>query len=213
MKYNIYNINVSIMFYLVLPFVKLVKILAYFINKCRYRSIHFDTYIEECIRITPECISFSKGCSVLKNARIEGVYKYNEKKYNPNIEFGENVTIQQGIHLTCANHIKICANTVIAAYVTITDINHPYEDINNSRSDLDVSEVYIGERCQIYNGAVILPGVKLGNHVIVGANTVVNKSIPDNSVVVGSPARIIKRFNPQSHKWEKTDKDGNYLTY
>ena len=109
--------------------------------------------------------------------------------------------------------VEIGDNTAIAANVTITDIHHPYKDVNLpiEQQDLEVLEVIIGKDCKIYNGAVILPGVHIGNHVTIGANAVVNNNLPDYCVAVGSPARIIKRYNFDTKQWEKTDKNGNFL--
>lgn len=150
---------------------------------------------------------------VSNNARIEGVARYNNVCFNPDIIIEDGVTIEQNLHLTCANKVVIGKNTAIAANVTITDIHHPYTDISKpiERQDIEVKEVIIGEECKIYNGAVILPGVHIGKHVSIGANSVVNKDIPDFCVVAGAPARIIKRYNPKSQRWEKTDKQGNFL--
>ena len=55
--------------------------------------------------------------------------------------------------------------------------------------------------------------IQLKNYkiVVIDEGSMVNKDIPDYCVVVGSPARIIKRYNPQSGQWEKTDKDGNFI--
>lgn len=150
---------------------------------------------------------------VLNNARIQGVKKYNNVYFKPEIIIEDGVAIQQNLHLTCANKIVIRKNTAIAANVTITDIHHPYIDINVpiERQDIEVKEVVIGEECKIYNGAVILPGVHIGKHVSIGANSVVNRDIPDFSVVVGAPARIIKRYNIETNQWQKTDKLGNFI--
>ena len=69
--------------------------------------------------------------------------------------------------------------------------------------ELITAPVVIGEGCWIGEKAVILPGVHIGKKCIVAAGAVVNKDIPDYSLVGGVPARILKRYNFSSHKWEK----------
>lgn len=54
------------------------------------------------------------------------------------------------------------------------------------------TDTYIGDCCFIGIGAIVMPGVRIGNHVIVGAGTLVTKDVPDNVIVTGNPARIIK---------------------
>jgi acetyltransferase-like isoleucine patch superfamily enzyme len=61
--------------------------------------------------------------------------------------------------------------------------------------------IVIGPDCFLGYRAVIMPGVTLGRHCVVGANAVVTRSFPDFSMVVGSPARLIKRYDPQSREW------------
>ena len=169
--------------------------------------------ITESSMITPRHVVVKENVIIWHNCRIEGVERYNDKWYTPSIVLNKGVRIQQGVHITCADSIVIGDNTCISAYATITDINHPYIDVTVpiERQDLDVKRVRIGNDCKIYNGAVILPGVQIGNHVCIGANSVVNRDIPDFCVAVGSPARIIKRYNPDTENWEKTDKEGNFL--
>ena len=160
--------------------------------------------IENVYYLTPKCISLGSKVLICSGARIEGVFSYEGQKFKPSIFIDDNVSIQQNLHLTSANKITIKKNTAIAANVTITDINHPYEDINLpiERQPLQVDEVVIGEDCKIYNNAVILPGVILGKHCVVAANSVVIKGIYDDfSVLVGSPAKIIRQFN--NDKWIK----------
>ena len=188
-------------------------ILLYPIQVLKYKKWHLKSHIVNPLKITPGYIEVGNHVVVLSYARIEGVSQYNKISYTPNIVLHDGVTVQQGLHLTCANHIEIGENTAIAANVTITDIHHPYKDIKLpiEQQDLEVSEVTIGRDCKIYNGAVVLPGVHIGDHVTVGANAVVNRNIPDYCVAVGSPAIIIKRYNFETQQWEKTDKQGNFL--
>ena len=59
--------------------------------------------------------------------------------------------------------------------------------------DLEITKpIYIGDNVYIGNDVLILPGVTIGNNVVIGAGAVVSRSIPDNSVAVGVPARVIK---------------------
>ena len=151
------------------------------------------------------CKSISLGNYVLVRnfARIEAVYVYQGGNYDPSITIGNNVSIEQNMHLTCAGNINIGNNTAIAANVTITDINHGYENIDlpPEMQPLDVSNVVIGEDCKIYNNAVILAGSTLGKHTVVAANSVVAGVFPDYCVLAGAPARIIRKYNHQTKSW------------
>lgn len=95
--------------------------------------------------------------------------------------------------------IYIGANTLIAAGTTILTHEHVKRDMDNPRMPY-VTNTYIGERCFIGVKAMILPGVKIGNEVIVGAGTVVTKDVPDNSIVVGNPGRILDRKIKMSNR-------------
>ena len=79
----------------------------------------------------------------------------------------------------------------------ITDQNHGYErvDIPISMQTQPEKMVIIGDGSWIGAGSVILPGSHIGKHVAIGANSVVNGVIPDYSVAVGTPARVVKRYS------------------
>lgn len=163
--------------------------------------------------ISPILISYhslilGKQVFIRNNARIEAVEWYNDKTYNPIIELNDNVSIEQNLHLTCANSIKIGANTSISANVTITDINHPYQnlDIAPEMQDIKVGSVEIGSNCKVYNNAVILPNVILGKHCVIGANSVVMAgTYKDYSIIAGAPAKVVKYYNFELGKWMRND--------
>jgi acetyltransferase-like isoleucine patch superfamily enzyme len=177
-------------------------------NSTLYR-FYFKKYgkgsrIESAYFITPQFIELGNNVFICERARVEGVSNYEGFKFNPLIILQDNVTIQQNIHLTCANSIIIKKHTAIAANVTITDIIHPYEDIliPIEKQPIIFKKVEIGEECKIYNNAVILPGVILGKHCVVGANSVVKEGVyPDYSILAGSPAKIVRQYI--DNKWEK----------
>lgn len=148
------------------------------------------------------------------HGRVEAVRKYRDKHFNPKIVLEDRVSIEQNIHITCANSVHISKNTAIAANVTITDIDHPYVDIAVAPEyqDIVVGEVFIGEDCKIYNNVVILPNTKLGKHSVVGANSVVlGKQYPDYCILAGTPAKVIKRYCFEEKKWLNTDQKGDFL--
>lgn len=177
----------------------------YIPRKFCYKEYHFSCVIKPSIIITPGCISLKKNVYIGYHSRVQGIYHYNKYEYNPQIIIGKDVSIQQNLHLTSANRIEIGNNTAIAANVTITDIHHPYEDVDKpiELQDIIVKEVTIGSDCKIYNNVIILPGVHIGKHTTIGANSVVTIDIPDFSVAVGSPARIIKKYDFDEKKWKK----------
>ena len=120
-------------------------------NKCIIRPL---------LKWTPACIELGHGVYVEKNCRLEGIARYGNRSYAPAIRIGDGVSFQQNLHLTCASSITIGRATAIGANVTITDIHHPYEDIDTpiEQQPLKVRPVTIGEDCKLYNNAVILPG-------------------------------------------------------
>ena len=183
--------------------------------KWRLKKCGDGVIIRKPLIFTLRCVSLGRCVYIMPNSRIEGVFEYGGKLFKPSIVIATGVTIQQNLHLTCAKSIIIGENTAIAANVTITDINHTYTNIHKSidSQPIDVYPVSIGMDCKIYNNAVILPGTTIGKHCIIGAGSVVSGIIPDFCVVVGSPCRIVKKYNFKTHLWEKIDSNRNmYLT-
>lgn len=115
---------------------------------------------------------------------------------NGTIELGRGVFIGDYSTLRATRTtISIGANTMIAQGVKLISTNHNYKRkaklIHQQGIDIDKIGITVGEDCWLAAGCVILPGVTLGNGVVVGANAVVTKNVPDYAVVVGIPAKII----------------------
>ncbi len=184
----------------------------FLINRLRYGRLEFGAVIKKPIKITGKRNIFLGKVFVLNGARIEAVTKYEGVSFNPKIEIQDNVMINQNLHMTCAESIIIGKGTSITANVGIFDIDHPYEniDINPRTQPIKTKPVLIGSNCLIGMNSVILPGTKIGDHVIVGTCTVVSGTIPDYCVVVGIPGKIIKRYNFEEKDWMPTHPDGTF---
>lgn len=180
--------------------------LRYIINKHLYLHWGKGSYIKKPLLITnTKNIYIGNNVRIFSHARIEAVKDYAGVKYTPQLIINDGVTIQQNVHITCAQSVEIGKHTAIVANVTITDIIHPYtaKDEHLIKQQLIVKPVKIGEYCGIYNNVVINAGVKIGNHVTVGANSVVTHDLPDYCVAVGNPARVIKKYDFQKNLWVK----------
>ena len=121
----------------------------------------------------------------------------NTQKFSPKLEIGNHVMIEQGVHITCSSSLVIGDNVTISSYVYISDTSHSFGRDRMSVLDqpLKNSPVKIEDGVFVGTGVKILPGVSIGENSVIGANAVVTHDIPANSVAVGVPAVVIKRFN------------------
>lgn len=122
---------------------------------------------------------------------------------NPVVKIGDRCLIGKGSGIVGHFSITIGNDVWTGHHVYITDQNHGYEDIDVPISQQSQPErpVVIGDGSWLGFGSVVLPGVTIGKHVVIGANSVVTHDIPDYCVAVGAPARVIKRHTPDSG-WE-----------
>lgn len=125
---------------------------------------------------------------------------------------GDHVSLGENVHLAVTNKIIIGDNVLMGSRILITDHNHgKYNGIGlsdpdsspQSRELISDGPVIIEKNVWIGDGVVILPNITIGKSSIVGANSVVNKSVPPYSIVGGIPAKIIKQYNFTSKSWEK----------
>lgn len=93
----------------------------YPINIIRFKKWSLRSTIKRHLYITPRYIKIGERVNIWPHARIEGVCVNGN---NPKIEIKDGVSIQQNLHLTCAEHVSIGRNTAIVSNVTITDIKH-----------------------------------------------------------------------------------------
>jgi len=130
---------------------------------------------------------------------------------NATLNIGENFYANYRLHIGCANNILIGNDNLFGSDCLIIDHSHgSYTGDNQSlpneipvKRDLMSDSIVIGDNCWFGDKVVILQGVNIGDGVIVGANSVVSRSLPSGCIAVGSPAVPIKSFNPKTKKWEK----------
>lgn len=111
------------------------------------------------------------------------------------IKFGKGSCCGDYCFFGCSGGIEIGEDVIMGQNVRFHSQNHKYEDKNVIIKNQGVVSkgIKVGNNCWIGSGCVILDGVTIGNGCVLGANTLVTKDIEDNSVVVGQPARVIKK--------------------
>jgi|LauGreDrversion4_2_1035121.scaffolds.fasta_scaffold518120_2 maltose O-acetyltransferase len=110
------------------------------------------------------------------------------------IDIGRECSVNEGVYLQGFSGISIGDNVVLSAGCMILDAGLDIDQLRNTGKRIHVGKpVSIANNCWIGARAIILPGVKLGRGVVVGAASVVTRSFPDNVIVAGNPANVISR--------------------
>ncbi|QFQ74443.1 acyltransferase [Liquorilactobacillus mali] len=147
-----------------------------------------------------EFITVGSGFYLGGNSRLEAIeyYQPSGQHFSPLVIIGNNVKIQGRCHIGSINSIVIGNGVLIGSGVFITD--HSHGDGSKNEQFIDPTcrnleskgRVIIGERTWIGEYAIILPNVSIGKNVTIGAHSVVTHDIPDNCVVAGVPAKIVR---------------------
>lgn len=115
--------------------------------------------------------------------------------YGYNIKLGKNIFFNFNCCILDVMEVKIGNNVFVGPNVQIYTATHPLKSKERNTLLEFAKPVAIGNDVWIGGGAIICPGVKIGNGVVVAAGSIVTKDIPDNVVVGGNPAKIIKEID------------------
>lgn len=144
-----------------------------------------------------DCISI--GCGTTFGDYIFLTAWKNFQHEKPSLIIGANCSIGAYNHITCSNKIVIGDGFLSGKWVTISDNNHGDSSFMqlkirpNARPITSKGPVLIGKNVWIGDKATILSGVTIGDGAVIGANSVVTRNVPPYTIVVGNPAKIIKK--------------------
>ena len=121
--------------------------------------------------------------------------------------FGKNCKLGDNVHIVATQKVSVGDNLLSASHVFISDTNHGDGTDNPltppDERPLTADPVTIGNNVWLGEGVAVLPGAVIGDGCIIGAHAVVKGTIPPYTVAVGSPARVVKKYNFETKTWER----------
>ncbi len=148
-------------------------------------------------------VRIGNNTQILRNSRIQLFPLLVDEI--PHITIGNGCYIGFNVTLLAGADIVIEDKVLMASNIIISSENHtfnPENEIPYMDQPLSAAPVRISEGCWIGEKVSILPGVTIGKRCVIGAASVVTKSIPDYCVAVGTPVRVVKRYDFEKHEWK-----------
>ena len=190
---------------------KLSNILCFFKYVIHTKKWHHSDRIYNPLSIDGlKNIELGQNVTIKDHSFIIALPMTGEKECRLVIE--DNTRIQFGVHIVATKSVVIGKNCNFSPNVYISDNAHGYEDVTKApmyQRIKQLKETEIGDDTWIGRNVCVY-GCKVGKHCVIAANSVVNRDVPDFSVVAGSPARIVKRYDFETKQWRKTDGKGNF---
>lgn len=172
-------------------------------------SFHFTSKVNR-----PRASRISLGDSVSLKAHAWLSVATEDPTGEPVIVLEDNCHIGFGSIISAKNRIHLERDVIVAQSVILVDHNHAYEDITVPIINQGISgggRIRIGQGSWIGHGAAIIcprGQLTIGRNSVVAANSVVMRSVPDYSVVMGDPATIIRQYDPATRKWRLGGREG-----
>lgn len=127
-----------------------------------------------------------------------------KQTFDSKISIGSRVTSTGQLQVAAMSEVIIEDDVMFATNVNITDGFHGYTRIDEPykyQEIINIKPITIKQGCWIGQNVVIFPGVTIGEMTIIGANSVVTKSIPSRCIAVGAPAKVIKKWDEDKECW------------
>lgn len=159
-----------------------------------YRPLIHDKYRNH--------VSIGKDTVIGKYSRIQ-CYP-NENMVIGRLKIGDGCRIGNRCSFLCGGDITIGNGVLMASDILISSENHSMNPESQEwymSQPLQCERIDIKDGCWIGEKVCILPGVSIGTKSVIGAGSIVTKSIPDYSIAVGNPAKVIKKYDFEKHMW------------
>ena len=123
------------------------------------------------------------------------------------VHLGKGIYANAGLKLVDDTHIYIGDYTMLGPNVVLATAGHPIDPELRSRGLQYNMPVRIGRNCWLGAGVIVMPGVTIGDNVVIGAGSIVTKDIPSNVVAVGNPCRVLRPVGERDKKYYYRDRE------
>lgn len=153
-------------------------------------------------------LEYEEGLTTGYNCRIEMFDT--GKNVGKKLIIGKNCKMGDYVHIAAGERVEIGENVLMGSKILISDLNHgnysevcpeSTPDTAPDKRPIHTKPVAIGNNVWLGDNVCILQGVKIGDGCIIGANSVVTKDIPKNSIAIGSPAKVTKVYDESLKVW------------
>ncbi|MDC7278853.1 acyltransferase [Butyrivibrio fibrisolvens] len=181
---------------------KLYRIVRYcFLYTFMYRKM--ESCGRHTVIIKPLRVHGSKNISVgdytyiCQGLRIEAIDSFANEKFTPHISIGNKVEMGQNCHISCVDNIVIEDDVIFGPNVMVNDSTHGYRQPDEpiGRQPLTHAPIKIGKGTLVGNGAIILPGVTIGEYSFIGGGCIIAKDVPAHTVVSNHQNLVMKAIN------------------
>jgi galactoside O-acetyltransferase len=171
--------------------------------QCLDRLYHFNqippSHVEE--RFAQLCEMFAEvgeGCYIESPLHANWGGKH--------VHFGKNVYANFGLTLVDDTHIYVGDHTMFGPHVTLATAGHPIDPELRRRGLQYNMPIHIGRNCWLGAGVIVMPGVTIGDNVVIGAGSIVTRDIPSNVVAVGNPCRVLREVGEHDRQFYFKDR-------
>jgi acetyltransferase-like isoleucine patch superfamily enzyme len=188
---------------------KMIRIYSFFQGLTGFGQFGSGSVIRHPAKIWNKgAIKIGRNVFVAENSFFAVTRSNGGIRYQPRLIIGDNVSIGQSFFVACIDEIVIENDVLLSDRVFISDHIHGFRETEVPiirQKLIPRGKVRICSGSFIGINAVIMPGVTIGRNAVVGASSVVHHDVPDCSVVMGNPARIIRQYDPASGAWKMLD--------
>lgn len=129
-------------------------------------------------------------------------------EYGRNTSFGPDCFINTGMSILDSAPVTVGARTLFGPNCSLITVGHPVNDLQMRRAGWEIARpITIGEDCWFGSNVSVLPGVTIGDRCVLAAGTLVTKDIPADSLVMGSPGKVVRKLNDPDLPQERDELD------